>query len=105
MQEPAKRFIVIMDYSHVKGYGTPTPSEHQRGDTVQLNLINSGHLKNCKVVGVLFKSEGVSYDIDVPISTNAAGDILYRRWPAFPGGLVEDDGYFERKAEHDAKEV
>lgn len=51
------------------------PSSHQVGDDVCLNFFGSGVINNCKVVGVNFSKDKITYDISILSIQEIGGDI------------------------------
>lgn len=84
---------------YAAGHCPKTPSSHQYGDPVEIFLFGLGALRKCKVAAVLFKAEGIYYDIDVQVDTNPGGSPFYVRWPRVPGGMVDAQGTHLEKAQ------
>lgn len=47
------------------------PSNHQIGDSVNLEFFNSGSVQNCRITKVHFSKGRVSYDVEVLVGQNA----------------------------------
>lgn len=59
--------------------------------------MDSGILRDCKVAAVLFKANGIYYDVDVPLSRATYGAQTYQRWPNLPGGLIDPSPFHPAK--------